>query len=322
MNLRFLSLLSIACVSVACSSTVYRSPDPTRAAVRDVREQIEAASPAREALTLSEATNLSLPVFDAISEDAARICRTVSEADSCRVPLFEVVDDAHVNARAGYDLQNQPTITLTRGLVEYLADQPDELALVIGHEYGHLITAHVEKRKQVDGAAGNIMSAAASVLAAASTAVGTSGDGRYQTTIRPAYSQREIDEYLEDGDDPEGSYEWFSRGEELEADYIGTYLATRSGYHPTGSAFIEIGALELRDDLSSLEKEDNRLSYSYWDTHTYSPDRAARIQETLEEIEVLKSKGYARPIPPRLIQDIADNNAAFHSLDELVAPLP
>jgi len=317
MNLRFLSLLSMAFVNVACSSTVYKSPDPTRTAVQDVREQIEAASPARQALTLAEATDLSVPVFDAISEDAGRICRTVSEADSCRVPIFEVVNDAHVNARAGYDLQNRPTITLTRGLVEYLADQPDELALVIGHEFGHLITAHVEKRKQSDGTAGNIMGAAASVLAAA---VGASGDGRYRATIRPAYSQREMDEYLEVGND--GSYEWFSKGEELEADYIGTYLATRSGYLPTGSAFIEIGALELRDGLSPLEKEDNQVSYSYWDTHTYSPDRAARIQETLEEIEVLKSKGYARPIPPRLIQDIRDNNAAFHSLDELVSPLP
>ena len=117
-----------------CAATEYHSPAPGREQVSDVRARIEATVPHRRPLALAEAEGLVRPIFDALSEDAAMICRTVSEADSCNVPAFEVVDLDQANARTGYDLQNRPKISLTRGLVEYLADQPDELALVIGFE--------------------------------------------------------------------------------------------------------------------------------------------------------------------------------------------
>jgi predicted Zn-dependent protease len=230
------------------------------------------------------------------------------------------VDLDHVNARAGYDLQNDPKITLTRGLVEHFADQPDELALVIGHEYGHLIAAHVTDELPGERQEETTLGAFLAILAAASIAVATDGDIRYQPSTVPNASQKEIDEYLKAGADPLGTYLWFSRAQELEADYIGTYLASRSGYAPTGSALMEVGALELQDEVSPTEKQDMKASFSYWDTHPVSPDRIARIGETLEEIEALKEMGYARPIPPALIEKIRDNNAAFHSLEELVAP--
>jgi Zn-dependent protease with chaperone function len=308
---------------VGCAGTQYRSPGASPAEVAEVREQVQATTPTRRALSLAEANALASPIFQEISDDAAMICRTVSEADSCSVPGFEVVDLDLVNARAGYDLQNDPRITVTRGLVEYLADQPDELALVIGHEYGHLIAAHVGER-QAPGAAGQgILGSALSALAAASIAVATEGQVMISpSTMSGRYSQAEIDAYLRDTADPEGNYDWFSNAEEIEADYIGTYLARRSGYEPSGAAIIELGALSQRDVLTPIEKEDRRLSFAYWDTHPYSPARAARIQETLEEIELVRSKGYVRPLPPRLILEIQDNNEAFHSLEELVSPLP
>jgi predicted Zn-dependent protease len=321
MKLRLPSLLFIAAFCTGCTTTTYTSPTPTAAEVAEVRAQVESTNPDKANLSLSEATDLAKPVFAAISQDAARICRTVAEADTCVVPAFEVVDVDHVNARAGYDLQNDPKITLTRGLVEYFADEPDELALVIGHEYGHLISAHVDDDLPGENQGETAMGAFLSILAAASIAVATDGQVQYQPSSVPSYSQKEIDEYLKNSADPLGAYTWFSRAEELEADYIGAYLATRSGYAPTGSAFIEIGALDLRDPVSPLEKQDMKVSFSYWDTHPYSPDRAARIQETLEEIDALKEMGYARPLPPELIEEIRDNNAAFHSLEELVAPL-
>ena len=261
------TVLLLAGLCTACAGTEYHSPAPTRDEVEDVKAQVESTNPERQPLTLAEADALTRPIFNSISEDAGRICRTVSEADSCLVPEFEVVNLDHVNARALYDMQNDPKISLTRGLVEQLADQPDELALVIGHEYGHLITAHVEDSKQDGGGAGSALSSVLSVLAAASLAVATDGRVQYQPMTGPSYSQREIDEYMRTSADPHGVYKWFSKAEELEADYIGTYLATRSGYSPTGSAFIEIGALDLRDQVSSLEKQDLNISYEYWDTH-------------------------------------------------------
>jgi len=306
-----------------CAGTQYHSPQASRADVDEVREAVQTATPERRTLTLAEANALAGPIFQEIAQDAAMVCRTVSEADSCSTPGFEVVDLDLVNARAGYDLQNEPKITVTRGLIEYLEDEPDELALVIGHEYGHLIAAHVGER-QAPGAGGqSIFSTALSALAAASIAVASEGQVMISPgAMRSSYSQAEIDAYLRDTADPEGNFDWFSNAEEIEADYIGTYLACRSGYAPSGEALIELGALSQRDELSSIQKEDQRLSFAYWDTHPYSAARAARIHETLAEIELVQSKGYVRPLPPRLILEIQDNNESFHTLEELVSPLP
>lgn len=308
----------------ACAGTEYSSPAPSAEEVADVRAQVESTTPDHQTLTLAEANALATPVFHAIASDAAMVCRTISEADSCGVPGFEVVDLDLVTARAGYDLQNDPKISLTRGLIEYLADQPDELALVIGHEFGHLIAAHVGERKPLGDSGGSVFGSALAAIAAASVAVATDGQVRLDPRLNrsPTYSQEEIDEYMRDTADPEGNYDWFSGAEEIEADYIGTYLAVRSGYAPSGAALIELGALKERDSLSPLEKEDQRLTFSYWDTHPYSAARAARVSETLDEIDLVQSKGYARPLPPRLIIQIQDNNEAFHSLEELVSPLP
>jgi predicted Zn-dependent protease len=320
---RLAALLLVVALATGCATTEYQSPSASREEVAEIRAEVEAATPDSQSLTLAQANALAMPVFQQISHDAAMICRTVSEADSCSVPGFEVVDLDLVNARAGYDLQNDPKITLTRGLVEYLADQPNELALVIGHEYGHLIAAHVGER-QAPGAGGqSILGTALSALAAASIAVASEG----QVMISPSamaggYNQQEVEAYLRDTADPEGNYDWFSGAEEIEADYIGTYLAARSGYAPSGAVLIELGALSQRDTLSPLEKEDRRLSFAYWDTHPYSAARAARIRETLEEIEFVRSKGYARPLPPELILEIQDSNESFHTLEELVRPLP
>ena len=314
---------SVFLLATGCANTEYQSPSASREDVAEVRAEVDATTPDSQSLTLAEANALASPIFHQISTDAAMICRTVSEADSCSVPSFEVVDLDLVNARAGYDLQNEPMITLTRGLIEYLADQPDELALVIGHEYGHLIAAHVGEREPMGAGGSSILSTALSALAAASIAVASEG----QVMISPSamsrgYNQREIDQYLRDTADPEGNYDWFSGAEEIEADYIGTYLAARSGFAPSGAVLIELGALSQRDSLSPLEKEDRRLSFAYWDTHPYSAARAARIRETLAEVEFVRSKGYARPLPPELILEIQDSNESFHTLEELVRPLP
>jgi Zn-dependent protease with chaperone function len=316
-----LPILLLAVIVVGgCATTTYTSPAPTAAEVADVRAQVASVNPDRATLSLAEASDLAKQVFRTMSDDAAMICRTVAEADTCAVPALEVVDMDHVNARAGYDLQNDPKITLTRGLVEYLADQPDELALVIGHEYGHLIAAHVTDEAPGEPKEESTLGAFLSILAAASIAVATDGQIQYTSSSVPNVSQKQVDEYLKNTADPLGAYVWFTRAEELEADYIGTYLATRNGYAPTGSALIEVSALDLRDGVSPGEKQDMKVSYSYWDTHPVSPDRVARIQETLQEIEALKKMGYARPIPPALIERVRDNNESLHSLEELIAP--
>ena len=322
MELRLVPILLLTGLCTACATPNYKSPAPTRAEVADVRSQIESAEPDSQPLSFAEAQAISYPIYSAIRDDAARICRTVSEADTCVMPAFEILDVGLVNARAGFDQDGNPTISMTRGLVEHFAEEPDELALVIGHEYGHLIAAHIEEGERNGKLAGNIMGTTLSILAATSMAVANGNNTYYGSSSGPVYSQQQINEVLQGSRSSDPKYRSFSKGQELEADYIGTYLATRSGYSPTGSALIEISALEMRDGLTPVEKQDQEIPFAFWDTHPNSADRTARVRETLEEIDVLKAKGYARPIPPRLILDITDNNEAFHSLEELIAPLP
>jgi Zn-dependent protease with chaperone function len=319
--------LLVSLLGAGCAGPEYRSQAPDRTDVGEARRLTVSTEPGRQPLSLMAAAAIAEPVFAVIAEDAAKICRTVAAAHTCMAPAFEVVDDDHLNARAGYNPRHRPEISLTRGLVEQLHGQRDELALVIGHEFGHLIDAHVKKRPQVSsGQTDGALSPMVSAVGAAGVAASAGRDAQDLDYRRAAagtgHSAAEIAEYLESTADPAGDYDWFSRAEEVEADYLGTYLAVRNGFRPTGSGLLEIGALQQRDELQPWEKEDRRLSFSYWDTHPMSPERVARIFETLQEIEALKSQGYARPLPPRLIEALRDNNAAFHSLEELVAAPP
>jgi len=305
-------LLSWAVLSGGCAGGGLQSPAPTRAEIAEVKAQVSVEQPARRPLTLLEAQAVVKPIFATMAGDSARVCRTLARAESCDKPVFEVQDLDYVNSFASVNPAGQSSIALTRGLIEHFADQPDELALVIGHQYAHLITGQVSRSQASDNLAGDIINSTMSVLSAAGPAAGASNSGA-------VYSQAEIDAYLQSDIHLE-AYDSFSRAEEREADYLGTYLAARSGFSPSGRALIEIGALKRADPLSLFDKLDMVVPFAFWDTHTYSADRAARIQETLDEIAWLRSKGYARPLPPTMILDLTDNNEAFHSLEELVIP--
>jgi Zn-dependent protease with chaperone function len=305
-------ILCWAILAGGCAGGGYQSPAPSRAEIAEVRAQVSAEQPVHRPLTLLEAEAIVVPIFATMVSDSARICRTLARAESCDKPVFEVQDLDYVNAFASVSPAGQSRIALTRGLIEHFEDQPDELALVIGHQYAHLITGQVSRSQPGDNLAGDIISSTMSILSAAGPAASTGNSGG-------VYSQAEIDAYLRSDIHLE-AYDSFSRAEEREADYLGTYLAARSGFSPSGRALIEIGALKRRDPLSLFDKLDMEVPFAFWDTHTYSADRAARIQETLEEIAWLRSKGYVRPLPPRMILELTDNNEAFHSLEELVIP--
>jgi hypothetical protein len=316
---RVLQILTFAAVVAGCAGTEFQSPAPSRADVAQVKEQINAESPDRQPMSHLEAQAAAASIFEALAVDAGKLCRTLAEAENCDRPYFLVEDSARFNAFTDYEVDGRPSITLTRALVEQFADQPDELALVIGHQYAHLITGQIQPNPAGDNLAADLLNSTMSILSAAGSA-GSSNRGPYgRAQSGPVYSRTEIDDYL-NSDIHHEAFDSFTKAQEREADYLATYLAARNNYQPTGSVLIEIGAMKQRDPLSLYDKLDQEVPFSYWDTHTYSADRAARIQVTLEEIEWLKSKGYVRPIPPKLILEITDNNDSIHSLEDLVYP--
>lgn len=317
---RALQILTTAALLSGCAGTEYQSPAPSRGDVAEIKEQISTERPDYQAMSQFEAQAAATPVFNAMAADAGMLCRTLAEAQSCDEPYFQVDDSDRINAFAEYEANGRPSIILTRGLVEHFADQPDELALIIGHQFAHLISGQIQPGSAGDTLAADLLNSTMSVLSAAGAAGGSADRGPYGRSRPPtAYSRAEISDYL-NSDIHQQAFASFTKAEEREADYLATYLAARNGYLPDGSMLIEIGALKLRDPLSLYDKLDQEVPFAYWDTHTYSADRAARIEATLEEMAWLKSKGYLRPVPPKLIVQMTDNNDTIHSLEDLVYP--
>ena len=97
----------------------------------------------------------------------------------------------------------------------------------------------------------------------------------------------------------------FSKGQENEADYLGTYVAWCNGYRPSGRVFLELGALADRDKLSSNEKRRQEKPYAFWNSHPNDANRAARATATISEINRLYASGQARPLPPKFVRRYA-----------------
>lgn len=312
-------LLTTSLLLTGCSSTEYTSAPAKRADLTDVKAEISSTEPAAQQLGAIAARDRARAIFAALNVDAGMLCRTLAEAASCDTPYFEVEDSNRLNAQSRYEADGRASITLTRALVELLADDPDALAWIIAHQYGHLISGQILPAQPGDNLAEDILNSTMSVLAAAGTAA-SSGSGPYGSVRRgPTYSRGEIDDYL-NSDIHGAAYDSYSKAEEREADYLATYLAVRNGFRPNGGALIELGALQQRDPLSLYDKLDQQAPFEYWDTHTYNADRVVRVRNTLSEIEWLKSKGYLRPIPPKLIEELRESNQSMHSLEDLVYP--
>ena len=291
-----------------CATPIYKSPSPTSHAVKAVKQEIATFNPSRTQLSLSDAKELALPIFEAMRYDATQVCMVMGEADTCARSEFVVLNEAHINAYAGPNDEGQPTVTLTRGLIEQFANEPDELGLIVGHEFGHLLAAHPEEGRKNAERSGAVLGAALAILSAAAMASSNADhQAVYGPSVRPLFSQ-EYMSYVIQGTLASGNklgkamaYKVFSKGQENEADYLGTYLAWRNGYRPEGQAFVELGALADKDMFSESQKRRDQKPYAFWNSHPTDANRAARVNATLSEIEALHAGGQERPLPPKFV---------------------
>ncbi len=282
-----------------CAAPIYKSPDVSRSEVKVFKETIKTIIPHYTSLTHTEAENKARPIFDKIMSDAVNVCRMIGEATKCSPVKFEVEDTTRINAYAS-NRNDKLVVGMTRGIIQLLADQPEEIAMIIGHEFAHLAANHLEENLKHAKLGGALMGGLA-VIAAASNSSYYSSEAERQAI------QRRNQEMIQDSIRSGYIAGWysFSKGQEYEADYIGAYLAWRSGYDFTGSAFIEMGALHKRDPISTNQKKKRNMAFQYWNTHPGDAQRAARIQATLKEINQLFTDGQLLPLPPELIERYA-----------------
>ncbi|WP_235915998.1 M48 family metalloprotease [Thalassovita mangrovi] len=146
------------------------------------------------------------------------------------------------------------------------AESDDEVAFILGHEYGHLIGQHIVKQQQQAMAGAIILGA----LAAYSNAQAASA-GAY-------YDPNDVSRSMELG--AAVGQIAFSQTYELESDMLGTRIAAAAGYDPVkGAGFF------ARDEAARSKTG----QLSFWGTHPADSKRIAVVIATMEEIKAKKS---------------------------------
>lgn len=140
-------------------------------------------------------------------------------------------------------------VFITGSMVQHTAND-DELALVIAHEYAHIIMRHHDAARQN-------MLLGAMLGAAADAAIGTTANMKAGA---------------------EAGMLAYSPAFEREADYIGLYIATRAGYdYKKSTDFWRRMSLALPDSI-------------YFErTHPTNPERYVVLNKTVAEISAKKS---------------------------------
>jgi predicted Zn-dependent protease len=146
-------------------------------------------------------------------------------------------------------------IYFSRGLL-VLANSEDELAGVMGHEI-----IHVDKRHSIRGAQRGIIPG---LLKLPGRAVGLVHDGLGDALQSPFVAMTAR----------------YGRGQETEADLLGIELSAKDGYDPAKLA-------KLLETVSSVDTylTGEEESFSYFDSHPYTPDRASDIRAKAERLQ-------------------------------------
>ncbi|CTQ32165.1 M48 family metalloprotease [Jannaschia rubra] len=154
--------------------------------------------------------------------------------------------------------KQRPMVMVTVPLLRDVANE-DELAFVLGHEYGHLIGQHIQKGEQQAVAGALIMGA----IAAAATA-----DNPY------ANHDQIISDSMNIGGALGGRA--FSQTYELESDTLGTLITRQAGYDPVKGARYFARPAEAKSVNGEL---------SFWGTHPPDEVRLATVMATVAQIE-------------------------------------
>ena len=194
---------------------------------------------------------------------AESYCRRETENQpdfNCDVAIGIDSEMEQRNAYFTYDRRSHPIIRVTASMLRDMQND-HELAFVLGHEYGHLIGQHIQKKQQ--------QALAGALIMGGITALAMGSDPYADQSA--VYRNAELGYVM-------GSYA-FSQEYELESDTLGTLITRTAGYDPViGARFF------ARGEASRLA--DGRLSF--WGTH---PPDAKRIATVLATVEQLNAQG-------------------------------
>lgn len=262
------TLAFIAVAAISSCGTTYNLPkisSTTTSRANAIFLQAKAEAP-RNMVSASTGKNRFLRVARRIEPVAKAFCeRELAQNKSieCNVRL-EI--DSQMKGRNAYFTYMEPgnKAPVIRFSVPMLQDvkSDDEVAFILGHEYGHLIGQHIVKQQQQALAGALIMGALTAYANAQSTAAGGT------------YDPKAVKRNMELGADI-GKIA-FSQTYELESDMLGTRIASAAGYNPIeGSKFF------ARDETVRMKTG----QLSFWGTHPSNEKRIEIVIATMAEIK-------------------------------------
>ncbi len=164
----------------------------------------------------------------------------------CRSTISMAESDA-VNAYT-----NGENVFVTRGMMRFV-DNDDELAIVLGHEFGHNLMSHVEKTKN-NAMGGYVIGGIVDALLGTGSVFANEG--------------------------AKGAAQAYSVEFEQEADYVGMYMMARAGYDYDNAAYFwrKMGV-------------NNTQSITFSGSHPTSAERFLGLEKIADEIEAKQQNG-------------------------------
>jgi Zn-dependent protease with chaperone function len=192
-------------------------------------------------------------LLTAVSQRLAAAAQPLCTAYLSRSCELRVSLDPSETPRAAMIGQGQVTVTL--GMMRQL-DGEEEVAAVVGHEYGHHVAGHIERRRARGLAAGT---AASTLLGAVVPFGGVAGWALGQGVAQLGAGAAQLA---------------FSKAEEREADYLGAYLVARAGYDLDRAGLVWV----------RLTRGGPNETADWLDSHPAGPERLAAWRHTTEEV--------------------------------------
>lgn len=246
---------------VASCGTTYQLPElatgETETAARMFADA-RAEGP-RRALVASAAERRFSRVAARIRPTGQKYCESLTSERknfNCKVDLEIDRKMTQRNAYFTYD-NDRPVIRISMPMLQDSASD-DEVAFILGHEYGHLIGRHIEKQQQQALAGALILG----VVAVAATANSSS------------YNPNTVSNSMDIG--AAAGSRAYSQTYELESDTLGTRITHAAGYDPVEGAKFFARPEAVRTTTGNL---------SFWGTHPPDAKRLATVLATVDQIE-------------------------------------
>jgi predicted Zn-dependent protease len=191
-------------------------------------------------------------VSSRILKGGSELCMKIAAPNAKCIYPFELSDEKDLNAYA-----DDKRIVVSPAMMDF-AGTDEELAIVLGHEYAHLIMRHIAS-KQRNVMLGNVVGVILDT-AASTQGIGTGGTfGKLGATAGALQYSKEF---------------------EKEADYIGLYVTYLSGYNIDNAS-------ELWRKMSLRDPKSIKEAY----THPSNPERYLALKQTIAEIKRKEQSG-------------------------------